>query len=407
MLSSDTPRRLAFLRRFLPSYGGLLLLFVAGCASPRPPRPPSLNLPEIVKDLTAERTGDQVTFHWTTPDQSTDRLDIKGALTAEICRISPTKPPAAVACVSVIRLTVSPGPAHAIDSLPQSLTADPPALLAYRIQLFNARGRSAGLSTEVYTAAGAAPSSVDQFRAKASYDGVTLEWHPEYTPVSIELDRQLLAPAPNSAHAPASGASKTPKKTSNTPLNPSKGPSSATEIRLQTPARTKDPVVNSGGVLDPTAARGATYRYTAQSVRTLSIGGHTLILRSPPSAPITLTVHDTFPPAVPTGLEAAPGGAIAPDQGVQQFSGSAIDLSWTPNTDADLAGYLVYRQSVTPSGTLTGPVTRLTPSSIPTPAYRDETAVTGQRYAYRVTAVDVSGNESAPSSDVQETFREP
>ena len=40
------------------------------------------------------------------------------------------------------------------------------------------------------------------------------------------------------------------------------------------------------------------------------------------------------------------------------------------------------------------------------PAYRDQTAVKGQRYAYRVTAIDIVGNESAPSADVQETLRE-
>jgi len=32
--------------------------------------------------------------------------------------------------------------------------------------------------------------------------------------------------------------------------------------------------------------------------------------------------------------------------------------------------------------------------------------VTGHRYAYRVTAVDAAGNESAPSVDVQEILRE-
>ena len=38
--------------------------------------------------------------------------------------------------------------------------------------------------------------------------------------------------------------------------------------------------------------------------------------------------------------------------------------------------------------------------------YRDQTATAGRRYAYRVTAVDTAGNESAPSADVQETLRE-
>ncbi|WP_433967396.1 hypothetical protein [Tunturiibacter gelidiferens] len=49
---------------------------------------PLLDLPEVVKDLTAERVGDTVTLHWTTPDKTTDRIAIKGTITAEICRIS-------------------------------------------------------------------------------------------------------------------------------------------------------------------------------------------------------------------------------------------------------------------------------------------------------------------------------
>ena len=50
--------------------------------------------------------------------------------------------------------------------------------------------------------------------------------------------------------------------------------------------------------------------------------------------------------------------------------------------------------------------TRLNITPVVGPAYRDQTAMAGHRYAYRVTAVDTAGNESAPSADVQETLRE-
>jgi hypothetical protein len=142
----------------------------------------------------------------------------------------------------------------------------------------------------------------------------------------------------------------------------------------------------------------ATYRYTARRVSTVSLGGHTLELRSAVSPPVTLAMRDTFPPAVPSGLEAVPGGATAADR--------SIDLSWTPDTDADLAGYFVYRQEVDPQGQVTGTVTRLNITPVVGPAYRDQTALAGHRYAYRVTAVDTAGNESVPSADVQETLRE-
>src|SRR5260370_13062596 len=109
-------------------------------------------------------------------------------------------------------------------------------------------------------------------------------------------------------------------------------------------------------------------------------------------------MRDTFPPPAPSGLEAVPGGARAADR--------SIDRSWTPDTDADLAGYFVYRQEVDEKGVVAGTATRLNLTPVVGPAYRDQTALAGRRYAYRVTAVDTAGNESAPSADVQETLRE-
>src|ERR1700710_1145030 len=96
-------------RRWLPAIAAapLILLAAGGCASPGPPQPPSLNLPEVVKDLTAERVGDVVHLHWTTPEMSTDHLDVKGTMTAEICRITVTAPaPQTPACIPIPRLPV-------------------------------------------------------------------------------------------------------------------------------------------------------------------------------------------------------------------------------------------------------------------------------------------------------------
>jgi fibronectin type 3 domain-containing protein len=109
-------------------------------------------------------------------------------------------------------------------------------------------------------------------------------------------------------------------------------------------------------------------------------------------------MHNIIPPHAPTGLEAIPGGATAADR--------SIDLSWTPNTDTDLAGYIVYRQEIDSKGVVAVTATRLNVTPVVGPAYRDQTAMAGRRYAYRVTAVDTAGNESAPSDTVQETLRE-
>ncbi|GAA4265301.1 hypothetical protein GCM10022256_09130 [Frondihabitans peucedani] len=85
---------------------------------------------------------------------------------------------------------------------------------------------------------------------------------------------------------------------------------------------------------------------------------------------------DTAPPAVPKGL----AGAAADTKAI---------LSWTADTDSDLAGYAVYRDGVRiSSGLLTA--TTLTDTGL----------ANGTDYSYRVTAVDTAGNESAQSAPV-------
>lgn len=403
-------------RRWLTlGVGALPIVFIAGCASPGPPHAPSLNLPEVVRDLTAERTGDQVLLNWTTPEKTTDHLAIKGAMTAEICRvtapISQPAVPSTQACTVVTRLTVSSGPSHAEESLPSSLTADPASLLAYRVQLFNAHGRSAGLSAEAFAASGVAPPSVEHLRATSIRDGVQLEWQQKDSTSPVQLDRILATPGSTAAHpGPANPTFTTASKpASRSKLKKTSPPSTSTsarsqsvpmtsskatdEVKLETPKE----VVDAGGTVDRTAQKGESYRYTARRLRQISLQGHALELRSDLSSPVTVTMLDTFPPGVPTGLEAI-AGATPSDR--------SIDLSWTPDIDPDLAGYSVYRQEVTSAGQVAGSATRLNSTPIVGPAYRDQTAVPGHRYAYRVTAVDASGNESAPSADVQETLRE-
>jgi len=98
--------------------------------------------------------------------------------------------------------------------------------------------------------------------------------------------------------------------------------------------------------------------------------------------------HDTFPPAVPSGLQAVYSGV-----GQQPF----IDLIWAPDADADLAGYNVFRHEAgaEPAKVNTG--------LVKTPAFRDMNVAPGKTYIYSVSAVDVRGNESGRSQEASET----
>lgn len=92
---------------------------------------------------------------------------------------------------------------------------------------------------------------------------------------------------------------------------------------------------------------------------------------------------DVTPPASPQGLSATPGGA-------------SITLAWTANTEADLRGYNVYRST-------TSPVVQGAPlnsAPLTTTGFVDSAVSTGTTYYYVVTAVDLFGNPSEPSSEV-------
>jgi hypothetical protein len=368
------------LRLIAPIVITALASLLASCASPGPPRPPSLHLTDIPTDLTAQRIGDRVLLHWTTPSRTTDGLNAPSPLTAEICRETSTVPSTAPtpspkpACTTVLHVTVAPGPGDAADSLPANLTTNPATPLTYRVRILNPEGRSAGLSKPAIAASGAAPSPVTGLHATASRTGTLLQWQPDPAPSIIELDRTLVSAKPPKPE---------PKKPAS-PLAPPDEPADV-HLRIGSESSATDP----GGTLDRTAQRGEIYTYRAQRIRTVVLNGKPFELRSDPSSPITIALSDTFPPATPTGLAAIPGGTA---------TNAAIDLSWQPNTDPDLAGYHVYRRT-------NGAFQRITSSPTLGPAFSDTTITPGTAYTYRVTAVDNSGNESAPSIEVTETAR--
>jgi hypothetical protein len=102
---------------------------------------------------------------------------------------------------------------------------------------------------------------------------------------------------------------------------------------------------------------------------------------SEPSATVSATPLDTGRPAAPTGLVATPRVG-------------SVELDWSDNGEADLAGYNVYR-AFSETGTFTRLNTALVAPSAFTAAASAEI-----RSFYRVTAVDAAGNESDPSAVV-------
>jgi hypothetical protein len=370
-------------RSFAAAGACVALAFAAGCASPGPPLPPSLHLPAIATGLTANRVGDQVVLHWTTPSRTTDKLPIRGHVDAEICRqAGAARVPAKLSpCLVAARVGVAPGPSEATDTLPDALRTGAPGVLHYRVQLLNSAGRTAGPSEAVSVASGAAPEMVEALRAASEKAGVVLQWTP-VAGTSVELTRTTVASPPKPAEKE--------KKSSNAGLN--LGPTEPAEVRLKAGDAT-----DAGGTVDRTAETGYTYRYVAQRVVTARFAGQTLLLRSAPSVAVTVAVKDVFPPAPPAGLVAGPGFIGEGDK-----AAPTIDLSWEPDMEPRLAGYRVYRREGD------GPWQRLGGDElVRTAAYRDSSVQPGRQYEYRVTAVSDVGVESAPSASVAETASAP
>jgi len=355
-------------------------LVLAGCGTPAAPQPPSLKLPIPVADLAASRTGNQVTLTWITPKKSTDKLLLKGKVAGFVCR----KEAAAGTCSTAGgELEFAPGAVGSFtETLPAELAAGAPRPLRYFIELRNHNGRSAGLSNVAVVLAGVAPAPVSGLNAELRKAGVVLRWAPLQASAqdssAIRLHRKLLNPLPAK---PQQGL-----------LTPQPEP---VEQSLLADSCAPETGKGSCRVLDSSIHFGQVYEYRAQRVARVTVEGKTPELAGELSSPVRVEARDIFPPAVPTGLAAV---ATTGENG----AGNAIDLSWQPVTDADLAGYFVYRREGDAAWQRISPAGPLVP-----PAFHDVQVQPGHSYRYAVSSINQGGNESARSAETEESVPNP
>jgi hypothetical protein len=360
---------------------GLCVVLIAGltaCGVPGIPKPPALDLPQPVSDLRAVRKGDKVYLGWSSPTRTTDFLTIRHPGLTQICR---STSPAMTDCstpageVSAAPLPAAAGakPANSSkavpklqatykDSLPQSLVSpDPAALVFYAVSALNQNGRSAGLSNIVPVPALVAPPPPSGFQAQVTGGGVVLNWVPIPVPAETRGTRYLY----RGYRRPEGGEADT--------------------MFGEVPLDSESPV----HLVDHSFEWEQTYFYRVTVVTFIHVEGKSESqFESDDSSSVKVFVHDIFPPAVPGGLQAAFSGI-----GQKPF----IDLIWAPDTDADLAGYNVYRRE---NG---GESHKVNPEPVRPPAFRDLNVASGHTYFYSVTAVDARGNESALSGEESES----
>lgn len=129
--------------------------------------------------------------------------------------------------------------------------------------------------------------------------------------------------------------------------------------------------------------------YMQSRMMTVS-GGLNMETESPASNLVSAAFSDTVAPATPTGL-----AATAVDFNI-------INLVWDANSETDFDHYVIERALI--SG---GPYTVIgTPSSngtSPSDPFQDVGLSASTTYYYRISAIDRSGNQSVPSSEVSST----
>jgi hypothetical protein len=357
------------------------LALLCGCGTPGSPQPPSLELPQPVTDLTTERRGDRVKLTWSVPLVTTDRQRVRHIGQTRICRTTRPQMPAAgalpadtlmTACTNVATVTPQDqkGPrgrpqAAYTDTLPQEFsTQQPLGAAVYAIEVLNDRGRGAGLSNQVPVPLAPALAPPERVESQVTAQGVLLTWRGERERNDAGLAFAYRVSRTEVAAPRADGA-------------PAANDLGAVQL-------TPDGAYT---FIDRNAEWEKQYTYTVSGDTVLAGTTPAVTVAGAASPPANVNVHDVFPPAVPSGVQ-----AVFTEANGQRF----IDLTWTPNQDADLAGYNLYRRE---EG---GTPQKVNAELLRAPSTRDANLTAGRQYFYSVSAVDLRGNASQRSPETSE-----
>lgn len=353
------------------------------------PLPPSLELPKPPNDLRAVRKGDRVYLYWSVPVQTVDRQNVRKPGPTRICRSleAPMKecgvPVGNVAALPKAT-SASDQEATFVDTLPRELEEQNPTRLAsYAVDAMNLHARSAGLSNQVQVALVPTLPPPANFRAEVTAKGVVLTWDCETPPANSYGARYVYRIYRKSSDTKA----EVKVADVTCPDNRYEDPT----IEWQKPYEYRISVVSLVDLqpkVHPCPQPPPGSSESAKGIECVDIAS----AEGDDSSAQKLFTKDIYPPAVPTGLQAVFSGPGQPP---------FIDLLWAPDSDADLAGYNVYRWEGD------GPPSRINSELVKTPAFRDSNLAAGQTYKYSVSAVDERGNESAHSEEASESFPQP
>jgi len=409
----------------------------SACGKSGPPLPPLVKLPVAPGELVAERRGETVDIHFVVPAANTDgtrpaniqrvevyaitgapatmpdaqllkrgvkvaSVDVKapkdpdaaadpddpsdeielpegtGLDQGVVARVSETLSPAAMAPVDLTKDPDTRKSRDAAASADRVLLAPSPEALSrvYAGVGIATNGRKGIVSKRVVVPLTPPPPALFQKSMSSTEKAITLTWTP------VTAAGMVQAPASDGVLPATPIGIDVPTLAYNVyDVSPREPAADAAPPRAPFATKLTDKPLADPMFEDTRMTWGARRCYTVRVVETV----RGLPIESDPAPAACDTLKDTFPPAVPKGLQTVAGEGT-------------INLIWEPNAEPDLAGYVVLRGA---TATALAPVT---PAPIVDSRFTD-TVAPGSRFFYAVEAVDKAGNVSAASPAVPETAR--
>jgi hypothetical protein len=358
---------------------GLMLAAALGCGKQGPPLPPLRTVPAAAQDLHVRQQGTRILFELTYPKTTAGGMALDGISAVEVWEaVQPAPREGKAQPLDARVFTASakqvfkvadadlgsavfgdkvifsyPLPEGAIvpiqAPIPATTTtpAAAPAPAAprsparfYAVRTVSKAGKQSDFSNQVSLIPKTPPAAPDQVSTTARPDGVLVEWPPVEGALGYAIYRR-----------------------------------GAQEKGHGEPVHAAGPTERSW--LDNTARYGQSYIYAVTS-----FNDRDPFIESAITSEREVRYQDRFAPPPPTDL-------------VALGETGRIRLVWKGSDAEDLAGYIVYRREAA------GDFQRLTAQPLTAAEYNDTGVKPGTAYSYRVTAVDQTGNESAPGNEAR------
>lgn len=340
---------------------------LAGCGTPGAPQPPSLDIPKPVNDLEAVRKGDRVSLTWSRPTDTTDGALVRRPGKMLLSRRTsgegaPLQAPQVVAEFPLAPALATPEPPSPVF---QDSIGGVPAggdFAVYTVLSRSSLGKAAGPSN---------PASVPLVPALPAPARVNVI----AVPLGISVSFDQTWPPENLTHLTAQYAYR---------VNRREQGSSAPPVVIKQLGASNESLL----LVDTSIEWQKHYDYWITPVTLWQGGSRKGVVEGADSPVASVFADDKFPPATPMGLQAVYSGLAQ-----EPF----IDLSWTANTEPDLAGYNVYRHTGDAA-----PV-KINSELVKVPAFQDKTVQPGTKYFYSISAVDLRANESGRSAEASES----